>query len=251
MGDPRQIVEHRIVRPREHINNVRDAALKVVTDQSRADLHTMAWALGERTDAPFTGHTTTAGGPTPAEVTTELKAVDAVAVNRYGDLPEHPRRRAYDVQRILRWLVGQVDWPPMYGAPSGSAKAGDLVGGRGDIVRTPTQILAMLSAARRGLEEQVPIVYDGAAQGIIASLEFILGRRNTSPIKRTFHHELPDDGDLDHVAAQDVANANGPWAAEYSIGYGLGVMFTHSWLTGRTIKPPVDRTGEVRAQLND
>jgi hypothetical protein len=247
-----------IVRPREHIENVRRAAAAAISpddgDDGAVVLDTFAWLLGERRQAPLTKTRSAGTAPSPQELAAELDAAREAG-------PVSPRNPmgiiGHLVREVLEWALGIDDQPPVYGLPRPTAQPGDLVGGRGSIVRSTVTMLAVLSAARTGREHADE--QDAAqAAGVIAVLEFALGRRQTSPIEGRYFIDLPEIADMDGGAAEDVWHGQGPYTdqrppafgqgpvTQYSPEYGLGVLQTIDWLTGSTTKPPVDRDGQVR-----
>jgi hypothetical protein len=237
-----------VVRPAEHIANVRQAAAEALRGRddvgTRTVWATFAWALGEEPQAPISRMVSADRTPTPEQFAAEL----AVA-RREAELLNEDNVRAgigHVVEKILEWLLGLKDQPPAYG--KASEPVGHLVGGRDNIVRTDVQILAVISAARARAEQ----FEDRAAlMGVIATLEFALGRRQESPITGRYFLNLPTIAEMDGATAKDVQHGVGPWAASFSPEYGQGVRYSIEWLAGWTTHPPVDRQGHLRDPFPD
>jgi len=134
--------EHAVVRSRDHIENVRRDALRAAarsaarTGAAPTSLitNTISWALGEGSDAPFTGTSTAEVGT--AEVNNEVGACRAFLENTpWSEEADSSISRAQHVIDVLEWLTGADDCPPTY---CRETEPGDLVGGRGRIVRADT-----------------------------------------------------------------------------------------------------------------
>jgi hypothetical protein len=132
-----------IVRPLRHVRAVRERYLRRFADPSEAatsrSAQAWAWALGESATAPVTDRLTMAP-PSRPDVEAEITVADE---RRYrGDQD----KRADAAATILRWLIGDDDHVPVRGE-----NRGELVGGFGDVVRSPEQIAATLALAAVGL----------------------------------------------------------------------------------------------------
>jgi len=131
------------VRPQRHIEAVRGACEGDVGDLRSAGF---GWVLGETAAAPITG--TIAGRPpTLDDVETEILMIRVAAAD-IRDWRE--RDRQHDAERVLAWLIGWADEPPC-GAPE---TRGGLVGGWGQVVRSPQEIHDLLGRVSVALREE-------------------------------------------------------------------------------------------------
>jgi len=124
-----------IVRPLRHVRAVRERDAAQPADPSEATAQSRsarawAWALGEGTTAPITGRLT-AVPPSRSDIKAEITAADERLFR--GD----QENRADAAAIILRWLIGDDDHVPIR-----AENPGELVGGFGDVVRSPEQIAA-------------------------------------------------------------------------------------------------------------
>jgi len=124
-----------IVRPLRHVRAVRERDAAQPADPSEATAQSRsarawAWALGEGTTAPVTGRLT-AVPPSRSDIKAEITAADERLFR--GD----QENRADAAAIILRWLIGDDDHVPIR-----AENPGELVGGFGDVVRSPEQIAA-------------------------------------------------------------------------------------------------------------
>ena len=128
-----------IVRPLRHVRAVRDHHASQFADPVEAAVSRSArawtWALGETPTAPVTDRPT-AVPPSRSKIESEIAAADERRLR--GDR----ENRADAAATILRWLIGDDDHIPVRGEDPG-----ELVGGFGDVVRTPEQIADVLALA--------------------------------------------------------------------------------------------------------
>jgi hypothetical protein len=138
-----------VVRSREHVENVRADAMRAAARSARrtgaapSSLITdaISWALNEGTHAPFTGVPAVDVGA--AEVSREIGACRAYLHGTpWSEETDDPISRAQHVVNLLEWLTGRSDTPPTY---CREAEPGDLVGGRGPIVRPDADIRRMIA----------------------------------------------------------------------------------------------------------
>jgi hypothetical protein len=158
---------------------------------------------------------------------------------------------------ILRWLIGDDDHVPVE-----AESPGELVGGFGDVVRSPEQIAGVLVLAAEGRQRAAAQGRDLDASadarafarqdadyldGVIATLTWTLGERADSPVARAHSRELTTrDLKMERVRAEDVIEQSRyPWMADRlpPLWYGEGVKFTITWLLGDWTAPPVDPAG--------
>jgi hypothetical protein len=232
-----------IVRPLRHVQAVRarhaqqfkDPAQAAVSRSARA----WAWTLGERAIAPVTDRVTTVS-PSRSDIEAEIKVADERRAS--GDR----ENRADAAATILRWLIGDDDHVPVRGE-----NRGELVGGFGDVVRTPEQIADVLALTEDGRRQTAGSIRDLAAQpedrrlaeqranyldGVAATLAWVLGQQPETPITRATSRE-PTTRNLktERVHAEDVIDqARSPSGADRSLplGYGKGVKDSIDWLLG-------------------
>jgi len=260
-----------IVRPQRHVRAVRehDATQSADPSEAAAESFTaraLAWALGESTTAPVTGRMT-AVPPSRPDIETEITAAD----DRYLSGDQDISADAAAI--VLRWLIGDDDHVPI-----AVENPGELVGGFGDVVRSPEQITGVLALAAEGLRQAAARGRDidaGAGaralarkdaaylDGVLATLAWVLGERAGSPIASPHSRELTTRVlKVQRVRAQDVIEQSRyPWMAGRlpPLWYGEGVKFTITWLLGDWTAPPVDPAGrgpyaqdsELPAMLHD
>lgn len=242
-----------IVRPMRHVRAVRERYMRRFADPAEAvasrSARAWSWALGENAVAPVTDRVTTIP-PSRSDINAEIAAADER--RRRGDR----ENRADAAATILRWLIGDDDHIPVRGE-----NCGELVGGFGDIIRTPEQIARILAFAteghRRAAAKSSDIGTDPDGRqfaqqdadyldGVLAALAWILGERAEAPISRG-HSREPTTRNLktERVHADDVIEqARQPWMADrLPPWYGEGVKFTITWLLGDSTSPPVDPAG--------
>jgi hypothetical protein len=243
-----------IVRPLRHVRAVREHHARNYDSPAEAaasrSAHAWAWALGESTIAPVTGRHT-AVPPSRDDIDAEIAA--ATEQHRCGDR-ENPVGEA---AIILRWLVGDDD-----GVPVLADNPGELVGGWGDIVRSPSQIASILALVAEGQRRAAAESRDISTapedrrfaqqdadylRGVAATLAWILGDRPTAPITAARPREITTrDLKTERVHAEDVIEqARYPWMADRlpPHWYGQGVKLTIAWLLGDSTAPPIDPTG--------
>jgi hypothetical protein len=244
-----------IVRPLRHVRAVRERYLCRFADTTEAAMSRSArawsWALGETTLSPVTDHQT-AVPPMRPDIEVEIAAADERRLR--GDR----ENRADAAATILRWLIGDDDHVPVRGE-----NPGELVGGFGDVVRTPGHIASILALAgdgqRRAAAKSTDIDTDPASRqfaqqdadyldGVVATLEWALGQRAEAPITRGQPRE-PTTRNLkaERVHANDVIEqARHPWMANrrQAPRYGEGVKLTITWLLGDSTISPADTGGQ-------
>jgi len=260
-----------IVRPQRHVRAVRerDAGQSAGPPEAAAESRSArawAWALGESATAPVTD-LVTAMPPSRSDIEAEITAADERCWR--GD----QENRADAAAIVLRWLIGDDDQVPVSGD-----NPGQLVGGFGDVVRSPEQIAGTLALAAQGLRQAAAQSrdLDGGAdarayarqdveylEGVMATLAWTLGERADSPVTRARSGELTTRAlKMERVHAEDVIEQSRyPWMADrlLPLWYGEGVKFTITWLLGDWTTPPVDLTGrglygqgsELPAMLRD
>ncbi len=243
-----------IVRPLCHIRAVRERHALRFTDPSQAAVsrsaRAWAWALGESATAPVTDRLT-AVPPTRSDIEAEIAEADERRLR--GDR----ENRADAAATILRWLIGDDDHVPVRGE-----NRGELVGGFGDVVRSPEEIADVLAVAVEGQRRATATGHDLKADlddrqfarqeadyldGVTATLAWVLGERAGSLIAHTHPRELTTkDLKTERLHAEDVIEqARNPWMADRlpPPWFGEGVKFTITWLLGDSTAPPVDPAG--------
>jgi len=259
-----------IIRPLRHVRAVRERHAARFADPSEAaklrSVRAWAWALGESATAPVTD-LVTAMPPSRPDIEAEITVADERRLR--GD----QENRADAAATILRWLIGDDDHLPVRGE-----NRGELVGGFGDVVRSPEQIADTLALVAEGLRQAAAQGRNldagadarafarqdaGYLDGVMATLAWVLGERADSPITSVHSHELTTRAlKMERVHAEDVIEQSRyPWMADrlLPLWYGEGVKFTITWLLGDWTTPPVDLTGrglygqgsELPAMLRD
>jgi hypothetical protein len=244
-----------IVRPLRHVRAVRERYLRRFADASEAtesrSARAWSWALGESTLSPVTVHQT-AVPPRRPDIEVEIAAADERRLRRDRE------NRADAAATILRWLIGDDDHVPVSGE-----NPGELVGGFGDVVRTPDHIASILAlagdrqrraAAKSADIDRDPDIRQFAQQdadyldGVVATLEWVLGQRTEAPITRGQPRELTTRNlKAERVHANDVIEqARHPWMANrrQAPRYGEGVKCTITWLLGDSTISPADAGGQ-------
>jgi hypothetical protein len=246
-----------VERPRKYVEAVRAdanrAAERAARQLGRPPEYRMSevidWALGQRAEAPFT-RTTTPAGARPDNVAAEIDAC-----RRYlRSTPYTPEAadtisRTRRILKLLEWLTGADDLPPTY---SRNTQPGDLVGGRGVIVRPYAELTRVMARARAQAETGDTDGYasgPGWYDGVLATITWINGGREDPPMAHpggtSCSHPpaggLPGAGDIrrELAAAAEHLEPGGYRHGSHSPGYADGVAATLRWLTGRTTIPPV------------
>lgn len=243
-----------IVRPLRHVRAVREYHARRFSDPAEAavsrSIRAWAWALGESATAPVTDRQT-AVPPSRSDIETEIAVADKRRLR--GDR----ENRADAAAKVLRWLIGEDDRIPVRGD-----ERGELVGGFGDVVRSPEQIGAILALAVVGRERAEAQDLDVNADpddrrfarrdvdyldGVAATLGWVLGKRARAPISPSRSGERTT-GDLkrERVHAEDaIERGTHPWMVDRvpPRWYGEGVKFSITWLLGDSTAPPVDEIG--------
>jgi len=180
-----------IVRPLRHVRAVRERDAAQPADPSEASAQSRsarawAWALGEGTTAPVTDRLT-AVPPSRPDIEAEITAADERLFR--GD----QENRADAAAIILRWLIGDDDHVPVE-----AENPGELVGGFGDVVRSPEQIAGILALAAEGVQRAAARSrgLDAGADarafarqdadyldGVLATPAWVLGERASSPTR--------------------------------------------------------------------
>jgi hypothetical protein len=244
-----------IVRPLRHVQAVREHDAAQSADPSEAaaksrSARAWAWALGESATAPVTDRMA-AMPPGRSDIEAEITAAEERRCR--GD----QENRADAAAIILRWLIGDDDHVPVE-----AENPGKLVGGFGDVIRTPEQITDALALAAEGQQRAAAQGRDlatsadsrafarqdaGYLDGVLATLAWTLGERAESPISRARSRELTTRAlKMERVHAEDVIEQSRyPWMADRlpPLWYGEGVKFTISWLLGDWTAAPVDSAG--------
>jgi hypothetical protein len=242
-----------IVRPLRHVRAVRERHSRRFADPSEAAVSRSArawgWALGEGAVAPVTDRQT-AVPPSHSDIEAEIAAADERRLR--GDR----ENRADAAATILRWLIGDDDHVPVRGE-----NRGELVGGFGDVVRSPGQMRDVLAVAVEGQRRAAtggralnadPDARQFARQdaeyldGVVATLAWALGERAETPMTHTPHELVTRVLKTERVHAEDIVRqARNPWMADRlpSPWYGEGVKFSITWLLGDSTTPPVDPAG--------
>jgi len=210
-----------IVRPMRHVRAVRERHSRQVAEGAAAgesrSARAWSWALGESVVAPVTGRLTDVP-PSRADIDGEIAEADERRLR--GD----HENRADGAASVLRWLIGADDRVPVRGKDRG-----ELVGGFGDVVRSPDQIAQMLDDARwqRRAQPQAADYLDG----VIATLEWVLGERPQAPISGQRSRPVTTrDLKQERLHAEDLASQ-----------MGVGIKLAITWLLGDSAISPVNQ----------
>jgi hypothetical protein len=221
-----------IVRPLRHVQAVRERHEQQIAERAAGDSRSAlawSWALGESAVAPVTDRVTDAP-PSGADIEAEIAEADERRLR--GDC----ENRADGAANVLRWLIGADDRVPVRGKDRGA-----LVGGFGDIVRSPDEIAQVLEDARRRCRAE-PQAADYVV-GVIATLEWILGERPQAPISsQCSWHVTTSQLKQERLLAEDLAEQ----PAHLTIGeqrlaaeFGVGVKLSVTWLLGEIGAPSI------------
>jgi hypothetical protein len=138
---------------------------------------------------------------------------------------------------VLRWLTGDDDHPPVTGPGRG-----ELVGGFGDVVRSPDQIAGLITKLTDFRRPADDIRSAGEVRradyraGVIATANWILHRHTAAPLTGSRSTELTThDLKIERLHARDQAEqaehlAHG--GLQRSKDYASGVISTINWLLG-------------------
>lgn len=236
-----------VLRSRHHVEAVRADAIRAAErraaktgdDPSHLITDIISWALGEGDQAPFTG-TRTSSSAGPAEVDAEIAICRTYLESTpWSEQSTDSIRRARHVLKMLDWLTGTDDRPPTY---CRETEPGDLVGGRGQIVRPDVEIRRMILTAREKLAAGQTSYGLGADwhEGVIATLEWASGDRAESPIRGKALGEPPDGPQITIEQGEAEELITPPqWPADIPFHFADAVASTCRWLLGGTIRPPV------------
>jgi len=246
-----------VVRRRQHVEAVRRDAQRAVeqiaaagTGPGRLTAEAISWALGERDRAPFSG---APGGASPAEIEAEIAACRGYLRSApWSEETDQAVRSASRVLKVLEWLTGADDRPP---ACCPGTEPGDLVGGRGLIVRPGLEIRRMIAAAGGKLAagEGSHGLGGDWHLGVIATLTWVEGDRAVPPMAHggTVACMHPDSAGRpgpreiwrERTAAEQHIAPLGYKHGDIAFHYADAVAFTLRWLYGETITPPVTGGG--------
>jgi hypothetical protein len=235
-----------VVRPRGHVENVRADAIRaaaeiaVINGDSPSTFipGAIAWALGEHGTAPFTGNPSPAGA-NRSDIEAEIAQCRTFLHSTpWSESAADRIDEAHAALSILEWLTGAKDRPPTY-CPE--TQPGDLVGGRGRIVRPDSQIRSMLTLARVKLASGRTSHALGADwhRGAIETLRWVLGERTATPTLGTIHSGPPDDRQIAIEQGEAEDHLTSP-ATQHGIAYLYldAIACTCRWLLGGTTRPP-------------
>ncbi len=192
-----------IVRPQQHVMAVRKRHLEQLAARSHGaesrSARAWSWALGETPVAPVTDRVTIVP-PTKADIRAEIAVAGERALNgeREG--------RADGAATVLRWLIGDEDHLPVRGPDRG-----ELVGGFGEVVRSPAEIEARLAtvSSHNQVTRIAPDDSDYRA-GVVATLRWLMSRQVSAPISGTLTPELTTrDLKLERLHGQDLTERHG------------------------------------------
>lgn len=231
-----------IVRPLRHVKAVRERHLAELAERSLGaesrSARAWSWALGETNVAPVTDQVTDAP-PGLSDVEAEITVADERRLR--GDR----ENRADGAATVLRWLIGLDDRVPVRGP-----NRGELVGGFGDIVRSPDQILENLTILMRrehradGRDRQLGSCFGDIqgqleeadyVNGIIATLRWVAYRDARAPVSRArVSEKMTGALKSERVHAEDVVEQLGTHGVGDRLQrtFGVGVVSAINWLLG-------------------
>jgi hypothetical protein len=246
-----------VTRPPAHVRAVHDDSVRAARQAAEQAggppdyliSRAIRWAAGRPGPAPFTGTPAGAGagrGDVAAEITACRRYLETTP---YSAQAAAAIGRARHIIRILEWLTGASDLPPAYTRGTGP---GDLVGGRGPVVRTPAETAAAAARARAQRDAGDTAGWGsgpGWHDGVIATLEWAAGDSAGPPMAH------PGQGPCSHPpsggppggaemtrelrAAEEHLEPGGYRHGSHSPGYADAVASTLRWLYGQTTAPPV------------
>lgn len=236
-----------IVRPLRHVRAVRERYLQRFADPTEAaasrSARAWAWALGETTLAPVTDRLT-AAPPSRAEIEAEITEADQRRVHgTHGG-------RADAAATVLRWLLGTDDHVPVR-----CTNPGELVGGFGDVVRSPQQMADLVALAGPAQRAAAVLSLDaGVVPGereharreadyldaVLMTLAWVRGERAETPITHAHVETTTRTLKRERLHAEDATEQRADQHAtgQPSRRYGEGVQSTISWLLGDSTAPP-------------
>jgi hypothetical protein len=221
-----------IVRPLRHIRAVRERHAQQLAERSLGSearsARAWSWALGETNVAPVTDRIT-AVPPHRPDIEREIAIADERRLR--GDR----ENRADAAATVLRWLIGEDDHIPVRGP-----NRGELVGGFGDVIRSPDQIREMVTTLTA---RQDPVnAYGIQAQrndadhliGVTATLRWVAHKHATAPISGLWTTQMTTRClKAERVLAEDVIDQHGyQGPGDLPRSYGAGVASAISWLLG-------------------
>jgi hypothetical protein len=245
-GHDPQPAQMAVVRPRDHVENVRadanQAAAEIAADNDEAPdffiSDAIDWALGDHATAPFTGKPSRAA-TSRSDIEAELTACRSFLHNTpWSETAADRIDEAHALLELLEWLTGADDCPPTY-CPA--TQPGDLVSGRGYIVRSDAQIRSMLALAQAKLasDQTSHALSADWHHGVIQTLRWVLGERTAAPTLGTIRSGLPDGRRIaiEQSEAEDQLAGSGTHSGT-AYHYADAVACTCRWLLGGTTRPP-------------
>jgi hypothetical protein len=217
-----------IARPARHVMAVRERHLEqlagTVPDGSSPSARAWEWALGETDIAPVTGRVTCVP-PGRAEIEAEIAEADERRLR--GDR----KGRADGAAAVLRWLIGDDDRLPVRGPDRG-----ELVGGFGEVVRSPADITELIAGLTRLSVREGEASGAEYRRGVIATAKWILDRQVTAPVSGVRTDRLTGrDLKTERLHAADMREQRVNLAragTRQSGEYALGVIRAIDWLLG-------------------
>lgn len=240
-----------IVRPLGHVKAVRERCLQRFAGPAEVAASRSArawvWALGATSIAPVTDRRT-AIPPSRADVEAEITEAEQ---RRLGGTREG---RADAAATVLRWLIGVDDHVPVR-----DTNPGELVGGFGDVVRSPEHIAKVAvhaaEARRAVVAASTDAALDASARhsasqrthylnGVTATCGWALGDRGEAPITRTENRGATRKAlKQERIHAEDVVESGRDGEVRdgevVDRSYAEGVKSTISWLLGDSTADPV------------
>ncbi len=241
-----------VVRPRSRVENVRADAMRAAeraaahTDAEPSSLisETISWALGERDYAPFSrAHTPQTH---PSDIVREIDRCRLfLQTTPWSEDADRQIGCAQRISDLLEWLVGKTDVPPTYCRETGP---GDLVGGRGRIVRSDAEVREQLTLAQAKLVSgQTSYALDTDwHEGVIATFQWVFGDCALTPILGHLASEQPSGGQIFIEKGEAEEHLANPRARpEVPYHYADAVACSCRWLLGGTTRTPVSPEGHI------
>ena len=245
-----------ITRPRQHVEAVLTQSLAETGEEGRAAL-AWQWALTGTRPSPVTLSLGLGRPPSREDIRTEADG-DPESSPALPGVPTDYCDQLGEARRILRWLVGSSDE-----IPADCDNRGELIGARGDYVRSDDEIRHVRDSAERSLEAiglPNPMAPDEARKawrlnavsmdaawlrGVRDLLDWVLGDCASAPLsKLAIAQPTAYDLSYEDSAAGDIIMRGGPNGHRAGLAryqppqYAEAVQASIRWLRGESTLVP-------------